>query len=430
MRREFSKEIGPGCAASKDTNESTAASDSHAFRSDFPANQAEVRPVGRKMQSQRENTNLINSSRVRSTLKHYGLSPTRKLFHMNNTTSVLAELLRKFPVPERRANESAWDGDGWNAWEAVGLYYITEGRHYEALSIFATCYEQLLQAQAQGSFRIHKGKPLIWMSDCYWHMNWLVHAKRYFMLAFCEDLLNDASTIITHRGAFYRGIWRHGMPEIRFTSLARQVTGSPHFNPSTTMFPEELLQDIGEDWITETPDPREVGAYTINYQYARFLLDKVGEKSGRALERLAHYLLSCMPGVRTRRRLVSGTSEYDIVCSVDGLEQDFRSELGRYFICECKDWSSAADFGALAKFIRLLKGTNARLGILFSRKGLSGKNRGRYATNERLRLYLQEQVIIVVVTLEDLVDIVAGASFIEVLREKYEAVRLDLPSSH
>ena len=137
-----------------------------------------------------------------------------------------------------------------------------------------------------------------------------------------------------------------------------------------------------------------------------------------------------MPGVRTRRRLISGTSEYDIVCSLDGLEQDFRSELGRYFICECKDWSTTADFGALAKFWMLLKGTNARLGILFSRKGLSGKKNERYATRERQRLYSQEQVLIVVVTLEDILQIVAGANFIELLRQKYEAVRLDLPSNH
>jgi hypothetical protein len=382
------------------------------------------------MPSQNEITGLIDSPRVRSTLKKYGLPPTQKLFHMNNTTAVVAELLARFPVPEHLEAATAWDANNWNAWEAVGLYYITEGRHYEALAIFTTCYEQLLQAQLQGAFRIHKGKPLIWMSDCYWHMNWLVHAKRHLMLAFCEDLLTDAGTIIGHRGAYYRGMWRHGMPETLFTSLVHEVTASPHFTPNVTVFPEELLQDIGEGWLTETPDPREVGTYTINRRYARFLLEQIGEKSGRALERLAHYLLSCMPGVRTRRRLISGTSEYDIVCSLDGLEQDFRSELGRYFICECKDWSTTADFGALAKFWMLLKGTNARLGILFSRKGLSGKKNERYATRERQRLYSQEQVLIVVVTLEDILQIVAGANFIELLRQKYEAVRLDLPSNH
>jgi hypothetical protein len=376
-----------------------------------------------------EITGLIDGPHVRSTLKKYGLTPTRRLFHMNNTTAVVAELLERFPVPVQAEEGATWDSDNWNAWEAVGLYYITEGRHYEALSIFATCYEQLLSAQHQGSFRIHKGKPLIWISDCYWHMNWLVHAKRYLMLAFCEDLLNDHGTILRHRGAFYLGLWRHGMPENLFISLSGEVIGSAHFLPGATMFPEALLQDISEDWLTQTPDPREVGAFTINRRYAALLLDEMGEKSGRALERLAHYLLSCMPGVRTRRRLISGTSEYDIVCSVDGLEQDFRSEFGRYFICECKDWSTRADFGAIAKFTRLLTGTHARFGILFSRKDISGTGKDRYAARERQRLYLQEQVVIIVITLEDLQQLGDGANLIEMLRRKYEAVRLDLSSS-
>jgi hypothetical protein len=377
---------------------------------------------------QREVTGLVNTARVRRTLKQYGLEPTRTLFHMNNTTTVLAELLKRFPVPEQLSAAPSWDAENWNAWEAVGLYYITEGRHYEALSVFATCYEQLLQAQVRGTFRIHKGKPLIWMSDCYWHMNWLVHAKRHLMLAFCEDILNDDAIVINHRGAFYRGLWRHGMPETLFQSLAQQAKRTPHFRPPT-LFPEELLQTLNENWLTETPDAREVGAYTINRRYAQTLLERTGEKSGRALETLAHYLLTCMPGVRTHRRLISGTSEYDIVCSLDGPEQDFRSELGRYFICECKDWSRASDVGALAKFAMLLKGTNARLGILFSQKGLSGKNKEQYAARERLRLYTHDQVVIVVITRDDLQQIIAGASFIELLRQKYEAVRLDLPSS-
>jgi hypothetical protein len=85
------------------------------------------------------------------------------------------------------------------------------------------------------------------MSDCYWHMNWLVHAKRYLMLAFCEDLLNDRGTIIPDRGAFYLGLWRHGMAEKLFTPLSREAIGSTHFLRGETMFPEAILQDISED---------------------------------------------------------------------------------------------------------------------------------------------------------------------------------------
>jgi hypothetical protein len=41
-------------------------------------------------------------------------------------------------------------------------------------------------------------------------------------------------------------------------------------------------------------------------------------RSGRALEALADYLLSCMPGCRTALRILGGAGEYDLVCSVTG----------------------------------------------------------------------------------------------------------------
>ena len=374
-----------------------------------------------------ENPN-IDTRQVLAALKKCGLSPTNRSFHMNNTGNVLRELMNKFPVPTHVPQESTWEADRWSAWEAVGLYYIIEGRHYEALSIFATCYDRLLRAQREGGFRLHKGKPLIWMSDCYWHMDWLVHSKRYLMLAFCEDLLTDVGEIIRNRGAFYRGIWRHGMSEELFEALARDLRTSAHYSPTATPYPEALLQDMSEDWLTEAPDPREVGAFAANRLYVQHLISNLGDKSGLALERVAHYLLSCMPGVRTRKRLVSGSTEYDIVCSVDGLEQDYRSELGRYFICECKDWSRPANFTSLAKFSRVLQATNAKFGILFSSNGVTGEKKGLHAAHEQLRLYQKEGTVIVAVTLEDLKRIAEGQNLIELLRKKYEAVRLDVLS--
>jgi hypothetical protein len=79
-----------------------------------------------------------------------------------------------------------------------------------------------------------------------------------------------------------------------------------------------------------------------------------GTSSGQALEFCAEYLLSCMPGCRTSRRAKSGSTDYDVVCSMEGFEVDFRSEFGRYFFCECKDWDRPANFTTMAKFCRVL----------------------------------------------------------------------------
>jgi hypothetical protein len=111
---------------------------------------------------------------------------------------------------------------------------------------------------------------------------------------------------------------------------------------------------------------------------------------------------------------------------MEGFEVDFRSELGRYFVCECKDWKKPADFSTLAKFCRVLDSTKARFGILFSRQGVSGARRTAFAEREQLKVFQDRGIVIVAIDENDVRSVVNGANLINVLRERYEAVRLDL----
>jgi hypothetical protein len=135
---------------------------------------------------------------------------------------------------------------------------------------------------------------------------------------------------------------------------------------------------------------------------------RLGDGSGKSLEQLAEYLLSCMPGCRTARRLTSNSTDYDVVCAMEGLESDFRSELGRYFICECKDWAEPADFTSFAKFCRVLDSVKARFGILFSKHGISGTGRRQDADLEQLKVFQDRGMVIVVFTEEDLKRVIEG----------------------
>jgi hypothetical protein len=105
---------------------------------------------------------------------------------------------------------------------------------------------------------------------------------------------------------------------------------------------------------------------------------------------------------------------------------DFRSELGRYFLVECKDWSRPADFTTVAKFCRVLDSAKCRLGILFSREGVSGIKETRFAQREIVKVFQDRGIVIVVVTKVDLEAVANGANFLTMLRSKYEKVRLDL----
>ena len=315
---------------------------------------------------------------------------------------------------------------GARIWELAGLFFLNSGRVHEALGIFWGLYQQMLEAQT-GSTRVHKGMPLVWISDCFRRIGFPVHAKRYLMLTLCEDALRESGEVSPNTtGVYFRLVWGQGLPDEELRRYARRFFELAQALPEDAIYPEALLQRVDDGWLTELPSPDEASSYRVNAQYAQHLLAQLGRGTGEALEVLAEYLMSCMPGCRTRRRQRSGSTDYDIVCAMEGFDVDFRSELGRYFVCECKDWASPADFTVMAKFCRVLDSTKSRFGVLFSRSGISGAGATQFAEREQLKVFQDRGIVIVVLSLADLERVASGANLIAMLRRQYEAVRLDL----
>ena len=200
-------------------------------------------------------------------------------------------------------------------------------------------------------------------------------------------------------------------PILELQHYAKTIYKIAKKNPVESMFPEWIIQEIDKNWMTEFPSPREAAVYTANPKYIKFMLSRLGDGSGKNLEQLAGYILSCMPGCRTNLRQRSMSSDYDIVCSMEGFEVDFRSEMGRYFVCECKDWNKPADFTTMAKFCRVLDSTKSRFGILFSKSGISGAKRTTDARREQLKVFQDRGMVIVVIDKEDLIHVSNGGKF-------------------
>jgi hypothetical protein len=340
-----------------------------------------------------------------------------------------ARLLKKLPEafpPENIAVKSSEQ----RAWELTGVFFKNQGRFHQALPIFAALYDHMLAAQEQTTQRCHKGMPLIWISDCYWAMGFPVLAKRYLTLTLCEDAVQFKGIVDPDRtGVYFRLVWRQGLPDAELRRYAKKVYALWTSNPTKCLYPEWILQELDQNWMMELPAPAESLVYRANTRYIRSLLPDSGDSSGEDLERLAEYVLSCMPGCRTRRRQRSLSTDYDIVCSMEGFDVDFRSEFGRYFVCECKDWNYPANFSTMAKFCRVLDSTKSRFGILFSSSGLSGYGKTEDAEREQLKVFQDRGMVIVVVDKSDLERVANGGNFIQVLRAKYEKVRLDLTHS-
>jgi len=365
----------------------------------------------------RHNCSLFHRlvSKCQFVLNNQSLSPFLK------TGTFTIDPSTKFQVFGQEKHENQ------DIWEKIGLYYLSQGRPHEALPIFIALYKHMLKSQKLSGERSHKGVPLVWMHECFRVMGYPVHSKRFIMLTLCEDSISEEGNIAPDTsGVYFRLVWRHGLPDPQLRRYSEEIYNLWKKNPKDCFFPEWILQELDQDWMTEIPSPQEAGYFLANQLYIEHLRSLLGDKSGLVLERLAGYLLSCMPGCRTTRRERTHSTDYDIVCSLEGFDVDFRSELGRYFVCECKDWNKPADFTTIAKFCRILDSTKARFGIIFSKKGISGKGTSEYAEREQLKVFQDRGMVIIVIDEDDIEDVSNGGNFINLLRNKYKKVRLDL----
>jgi hypothetical protein len=123
--------------------------------------------------------------------------------------------------------------------------------------------------------------------------------------------------------------------------------------------------------------------------------------------------------------VLTPSTDLDVVCSMEGFDLDFRSELGRYFVCECKDWNAPIDSGTFLKFCGVLESVKSRFGILFSKRGISGDGQNRDSGLEQIKVFQSKGMVVVVIDEKDLEQIATGINFISLLRAKYEWVRLN-----
>jgi hypothetical protein len=316
-------------------------------------------------------------------------------------------------------------------WEVFSDLFHKQGRYFETLLISFELYHSMLEQERSEGRRIHKGMPLVRIADAYGKLGYASHEERFLMLTLCEDAIRGEGIISpSQTGIYYRLVWGVGYSDRQVRQYAQDFYNAYLKKPAHKFFPEGLLQDIDQQqrWLLRPPAEAEMPIYEISRAYLEFLLNNLGDGSGQVLERLAEYVMSCMAGCRAQRRVHSEVTEYDVVCSMNGNHFDFRTEFGRYFVCECKDWNKRAGISVLAKFCRILDATKARFGILFSSAGLSGMDDASRATREQQKIFQDRGLVIVVVDATDIRHLIEGANFIRMLRHKYEVVRLDLNS--
>lgn len=331
----------------------------------------------------------------------------------------------------------------------------------EKISILLAIYEHLTSDKEP----LWTALPLVRLSILFNEMGYTWLSKSYAMLALCCEARTGGGSVGEDHDSYELSLGLHAMAEREVQEYAKDANEISSKLPDFLKpFPEVVLLKLNQNWKTGIPATAEYGLCYMNGSLIRVLLDKIeeirqqlakdreknSEKSGNKqkrnskkkseevagrstklqgdlLELLGKYLMSCMPGSRINQDPVwqdrTGT-DYDVICSLDGFQVDFRTEFGRYFICECKAWNSAVDFDVVAKFGRVLDSVRAKFGIIFSLNGLTGEKDTKNAYAEQRNIYRDRGIVMISVNKEDLTRVADGWNFINLIRQKYDDIRL------
>ena len=169
-----------------------------------------------------------------------------ELLDQRDSAALLLEELPRRYTPDLVAAE----GREQRAWEVSGLLHLHAGRVHEAFAIFWRLYQQMLAAQTSGR-RIHKGMPLVWISDSFRQLGFPVHSKRYLMLTLCEDALRGKGEVPAgSTGAYFRLVWTQGLADQELRRYASEFWSLSISVPEEAFYPEALLQRIDDHWLT------------------------------------------------------------------------------------------------------------------------------------------------------------------------------------
>ncbi len=204
-------------------------------------------------------------------------------------------------------------------WELFGLYYLNQGRVHEAMPLFYALYDRLLDYQEKTHCQVPKGTSLFWISRCHTVAQRPVLAKRYMMLALCEDAIRDQGKFKAQRsGAYQQLVVNLGVSHKELLKYADHIWKLYEKDSAKGFFPEWILQQLDDAWMTEQRSQSESSLYFLNIQYVRYLQTALKSTPGRSLECLAHYILTTIPGCRARMDVRSQSSQYDVVGALEG----------------------------------------------------------------------------------------------------------------
>lgn len=176
----------------------------------------------------------------------------------------------------------------------------------------------------------------------------------------------------------------------------------------------------------------------FQYLYDEILegYQEIGVK-GRKLEELVSLLFSnpTRSFFECRRNCRTSSNEIDLLLTwnenarMANINAAFPC-FGETFLCECKNYVGKVDVTYVGKFYSLLSLSDAKLGILISWDGVTGRGKWDSAKGLIKKIALKDGIFIIVIDKNDLKDIYDGKRHIySLIYDKHNALKNDIDFS-
>ncbi|RJP65943.1 MAG: hypothetical protein C4532_17105 [Candidatus Abyssobacteria bacterium SURF_17] len=339
-------------------------------------------------------------------------------------SEVLSALLSEIPREIYTKIEAA---PYFALWQTTAKWFEENGRFFEANSVFEALYQELNEAQKETSLRIHKGMPLVWLSDNYLRLEQPWHAQRFLLLTIIEDAIaNNGLVNPNTTGSYHRAVWYFGMADELFRKYAKEAHELYLQDQDLGKFPEWILLYLSAHIAMKYPIYHELDSYPLNRSFAKYWFGKLcssGKNLGRPFEDFCALLLSCIPGFEVKMRASTQDYHFDALVRNKSISADFRKDFGNYLATESKNWEKPVQPDVIAYFASRLVFHDMKSGILFSKNGITGERDNRNAALTLIKSFYKIGRIIMVVNEEDIQEIIQGRNLINLLQEKYEQTR-------
>lgn len=299
----------------------------------------------------------------------------------------------------------------------------------------ATCWDAMTAAQLRigcGIGPAYRAMAAYVLAMLAFHQRDRGAALRWASLGYISDLLGNGGKRADGWGTYVTLRYGLGVPPEIIKLLDRVSKPSKGGAPAVEGLPEwRLTGAVAEAKGLALVAPSIRYSHHASTPFVKAAVEHAladagdANKKGKRLERLAAFLTTTIPGMRPRFRLKSTaqSAEHDVVASTVGDSPYPLPERASDWLIECKNSTGPVTAPAVAHFLAKMQRAGSTFGILFAKKGTTGKNDRKYAEAFRREFCLKHRIYCLVVDTEDLRSLGAGGTFRGLIDTKYEAER-------